>query len=444
MVVSAAEFDVKQAILIDGAFGPKETEQLACAVGHDFSQFDALREAVGELESREKRDELNPAGRVRLGVGLYLTGRFSEAALALKKGDGGALAQYFMAKTHFAMESFDDALKCYELSQKGGYNADACTLGKAETYRYLGDLEKSLAELDKLSGAVEQTAEYLYQRGATVATLGVNPNEAIALYERAVTADKSHSGALFGLAMETERRGNDEEALELYKRAAANFPTNVGLLINLGILYEDLEQYDQAVICYQRIIDSYPTNERARLFLKDARASSEMHFDEEAQRKRDRMGQILNLPVTDFELSVRSRNCLKSMGITNLGDLCRHTEQELLASKNFGETSLIEIREMLTLKGLKLGQLATDKHVPETIEVESLSPDEQAILLRPVTDLNLSVRARKCMTRLNLQSIAELVRKTPDELLECKNFGVTSLKEIREKLTLYNLKLRGE
>ena len=34
--------------------------------------------------------------------------------------------------------------------------------------------------------------------------------------------------------------------------------------------------------------------------------------------------------------------------------------------------------------------------------------------------------------------------KTGDDLLECKNFGVTSLNEVKEKLTQYNLKLRGE
>ena len=444
IATAATEFDVKQVILFDGSFGPKETEKLTHAVGHDCTQFDALREAVGVLESKERNDELSPAGRVRLGVGLCLIGRFSEAVTTLKKGDGGALAHFYQARALFAMESYEESLKSYELAQKAGYCADACTLGKAEAYRYMEHHGKSLAELDKLSGAVEQTAEYLYQRGATIASLGVDTNEAVALYERAVIADRTHSGSLFGLALESERRGNDEEALELYKRAAANFPTNVGLLINLGILYEDLGQYEQAVLCFQRVLDAYPNNEKARLFLKDARASNEMPFDEETQRKQDRVGQLLNLPVTDFELSVRSRNCLKSMNILTLGDLCRHTEQELLGSKNFGETSLIEIREMLTLKGLRLGQYAPEKHAPETIEVESLSPDEQAVLLRPVTDLHLSVRARKCMTRLNIQTIAELVRKTADELLECKNFGVTSLKEIREKLTAYGIKLRGE
>jgi DNA-directed RNA polymerase subunit alpha len=73
-----------------------------------------------------------------------------------------------------------------------------------------------------------------------------------------------------------------------------------------------------------------------------------------------------------------------------------------------------------------------------------LSVEEQALLNRPISELNLSVRARKCMVRLGLTSIGELVRKTGDDLLECKNFGVTSLNEVKEKLTQYNLKLRGE
>jgi DNA-directed RNA polymerase subunit alpha len=435
-------FDIKQVVLYNGTFGPREIDQILALTSRDFTQFEILKESVQELES--KPEELSPAAFVRLGVCQFLIGRFQIALKTLKKGDGGPLNQFFLAKTYFNLQEYDSALKNYDLAQAAGYHIDFCTLGRAEVYRYLNQNERSLSELDKLSGAIEQTPEYLYQRGATVAAIGINPNEAIALYERAILVDKNHPGALFGLAVENERRGNDDEALELYKRAVTHFPTNTGTLINLGVLYEDMGQYEQAMMCYQRVLDAYPTNTRAQLFLKDAKASSEMHYDEEAQRKRDRMTQVLSLSVSDFELSVRSRNCLKSMGINTLGELCQHSEQELLASKNFGETSLVEIREMLALKGLKLGQFATEKHAQDVVDVETLSPDEQAILLRPIGDLDLSVRARKCMSRLGIQTIGELVKHTADELLECKNFGVTSLKEIREKLTLQNIKLRGE
>jgi DNA-directed RNA polymerase subunit alpha len=62
----------------------------------------------------------------------------------------------------------------------------------------------------------------------------------------------------------------------------------------------------------------------------------------------------------------------------------------------------------------------------------------------PIAELHLSVRARKCMVRLGISTIGELVRRTGDDLLECKNFGVTSLNEVREKLTGMGLKLRGD
>ena len=99
---------------------------------------------------------------------------------------------------------------------------------------------------------------------------------------------------------------------------------------------------------------------------------------------------------------------------------------------------------MLSNKGLSIGQHATELAEEDTVDVANLSPDEQALMDRPISDLNLSVRARKCMTRLGLTTIGELVRKSMDDLLECKNFGVTSLNEVREKLTQANLKLRGE
>ena len=59
------------------------------------------------------------------------------------------------------------------------------------------------------------------------------------------------------------------------------------------------------------------------------------------------------------------------------------------------------------------------------------------MLNKPVSELNLSVRARKCMNRLGIATLGELVQRTADELLEAKNFGMTSLNEVREKLSAY-------
>src|SRR5205823_12486705 len=177
-------------------------------------------------------------------------------------------------------------------------------------------------------------------------------------------------------------------------------------------------------------------DERARLFLKDAEASIHQGYHPEEEHLTAQFHRVLEIPVTDFELSVRARNCLKKMNIKTLGDLTRINEQQLLSSKNFGETSLSEIQEMMASKGLRLGQSLEQgaqyeiRYRPQ----QQLSAEEQAVLNKPVGDLNLSVRARKCMNRLGINTLGELVQRTADELLEAKNFGMTSLNEVREKL----------
>jgi DNA-directed RNA polymerase subunit alpha len=437
-----ADFDLRQVVISNSMFGPAEIRQISQAVSADYNNFRSLRDATNELAQQTGR---SPAASARLGVCQYLVGRYTDAIQTLTNADGGALTHFYLGKAYLALDKYGEALTAFESAERAGYNRDDVALAKAEAMRYNGDAASSLKVLDNLSGAVEQTAEYLYQRSATVSALGGNQIEAIALLERAIDSDPGHPGVLFGLALQNDRAGNDDFARSLYERAARHFPTHVGTLINLGLLYEDIEHFERAKQCYQRILDVYPAHEKARLYFKDADASRDMYYDEEARRRQDRLSQILSVPVTDFELSVRSRNCLQKMGIMTLGDLTETTEQELLSSKNFGETSLVEIREMLSSKGLELGQFASTKWQEEpAFEPAVMSDDERALLDRPIADLNLSVRARKCMVRLGLTTIGELVRRTGDDLLECKNFGVTSLNEVREKLTAQNLKLRGD
>ncbi len=90
----------------------------------------------------------------------------------------------------FATGEYAEAIASYQAAKGAGYNADQCALAIGEAQRYMGDAAAALATLDALSGAIEQTAEYLYQRGATVAALGGNPTEVVALV-RAGGGDRS-------------------------------------------------------------------------------------------------------------------------------------------------------------------------------------------------------------------------------------------------------------
>ena len=257
--------------------------------------------------------------------------------------------------------------------------------------------------------------------------------------------DPHHSRALFNLAQENARHGNDDEAIRLYEQSLSRPPQHLGALLNLGLLYEDSENYSAAEFCFRRVLATDPNHARARLYLKDIEATADMYYDEDLAKEETRMQQLLSRPVTDFELTVRSRNCLEGIGVTTLGDLTQVTEMELLSGKNFGETSLVEIRELLTLHGLAIGEnINKEPELEPAIVVSDLSPEERAMVEKPVSDLNLSVRARKCMARLGITQMGDLVRRTPDELLSSKNFGVTSLNEIRKKLDELDLRLRND
>ena len=63
----------------------------------------------------------------------------------------------------------------------------------------------------------------------------------------------------------------------------------------------------------------------------------------------------LNMPLAELNLSVRAMNCLESEEINTVRDLVTRTEDQLLEVRNFGETTLTEVRGKLTELGLRLG-----------------------------------------------------------------------------------------
>ena len=60
------------------------------------------------------------------------------------------------------------------------------------------------------------------------------------------------------------------------------------------------------------------------------------------------------MSLSELELSVRSRKCMQRLGLVTIGDLCDQSEGALLECKNFGQTSLNEIKQKLANLGLKL------------------------------------------------------------------------------------------
>jgi DNA-directed RNA polymerase subunit alpha len=188
-------------------------------------------------------------------------------------------------------------------------------------------------------------------------------------------------------------------------------------------------------------------------------SAQSMVFDEDSERKEDRRNTILRTPISEFELSVRSRNCLSKMEIKTLGDLVRKSEAELLAYKNFGETSLQEIKDILAQKGLRLGmgsELPPAASMQEAeAELDALfggagEEDDEDELEEgqdprglPISAMRLTVRAQRSLEALELHTIGDVADRTEAELLANRNFGRTTLDEVVKKLASFGLQMKG-
>jgi DNA-directed RNA polymerase subunit alpha len=226
---------------------------------------------------------------------------------------------------------------------------------------------------------------------------------AIIELRKAVAADPNPQ-ALFRLAFNLDLAGEDDEALAMYERAVEHRPAPINALINLDVLYEDMGDVARAERCLRQVLETAPNHPRARLYMKDVQASREMVINDEVDRDRLKRNAMLDIPVTDFELSVRARTCLKKMNIRTLGDLLRTTEAELLAYKNFGESSLLEIKQMLASKGMRLGQGVEDAHRQATSPSPSaLARPSNSSTSRPSATSSATPRPNSWASRTSAQ-----------------------------------------
>ncbi|QDU33433.1 DNA-directed RNA polymerase subunit alpha [Poriferisphaera corsica] len=305
-----------------------------------------------------------------------------------------------------------------------------------------------MTDADATFGAAQAidsaTATKYYEQGLAAETECDRP-AAIKAYQAAYTANPDDANICFRLAYALDVTGEEDEALHLYEECIKADKPHLNALINLAILYEDRNELSKAERCIRQVLATSPNHPRASLYIKDIIASKAMIIDDEAEKRNEKHMVLLDTPVTDFELSVRTRNALRKMNIRTLGDLLKVTEAELRSFKNFGDASLEEIKAMLAQKGLRLGQ-SVEQHqqaVKEQVyEQLADSQGDNEMLSRPIADLNLSVRARKALALLNVSCIGDVVLRTEAELMGVKNFGMTSLLEIKEKLAEMGMGLR--
>ncbi|MBE6349710.1 MAG: DNA-directed RNA polymerase subunit alpha [Spirochaetaceae bacterium] len=82
---------------------------------------------------------------------------------------------------------------------------------------------------------------------------------------------------------------------------------------------------------------------------------SDIGHDGDLDEGDEKIRQLLNTPVDELELSVRSSNCLKNANIRTIGELTKKTEDDIAKTRNFGKKSLTEIKDKLHEWNLNLG-----------------------------------------------------------------------------------------
>ena len=83
-----------------------------------------------------------------------------------------------------------------------------------------------------------------------------------------------------------------------------------------------------------------------------------------------------------------------------------------------------------------------ETEVSTVVKKQEEEPD--TMLNMTIEELDLSVRSFNCLKRANINTVADLVSKTEDEMIKVRNLGRKSLEEVKLKLQAMNLSLANE
>jgi DNA-directed RNA polymerase subunit alpha len=413
---------------------PRSAQPLVATERPSLAQIRLLRR-VAEQDADEKRkllamyqdaNAIKEDQKVRRAVLAFALGFFSDAEEALTTNTE-AFAQAVMGLIHSELGDFAEARNSF------GNGAKALPEARFELARATLDANAP-DEADKLIAALPDGPEKEFLSGRLHELRG-NTESAINAYEAALEQNAEHVEAAFKLGVLLDRIGDDDMAVEYFLVCADVSPQYIPGVINLGILYDERGEPNAAIDCFRQALAYNARNRRALMLLRDAKASRTMYYDEREEREREKMEKIMRTPVNDFELSVRSRNCLAKMNIFTLGDLLSITEQEMLSYKNFGETSLKEVKEMLAMRGLRLGM---NRESDERL----LSKADQKILSESIEKLELSNRTQQMLENLGVTRIGDLVQYTDLDLYKAPGSGQSAVQELSTALGAFGTGLR--
>lgn len=355
------------------------------------------------------------------------------------------LAHSDLQEEHLAVERFETLYE--NLQEENEEFPEKVFLYYIEALLKLDQLEKAEEQLEEVEQDFDDSPDLLYLDGFLTELKG-DLEQAFQRYEEALELDSEHVRTLFRKAkllqihaesVEDSDQSPEELAKEIYEKIMNITPAHEGPILNLGVLYEDEGDFHRAKDCYKLILEDQPNHSVAEMYMEDAQASLNLSYNEERLRQQMQKSRLLNRNVSEFEFSQRIQTAFDQLRIETIGDLLQCTEQELLSCENFGKLSLKRLRNFLDSKGLSLARKGRKR---VTLKPSPPPEDTDDIMKKPVEEFDWSARSQRAMKRLSVFTVNDLVEKTEEELLDCQNFGETSLQEVKDTLNELGLSLK--
>ena len=89
----------------------------------------------------------------------------------------------------------------------------------------------------------------------------------------------------------------------------------------------------------------------------------------------------------------------------------------------------------------EISKVPEEKAAPEPVRLDSIGLQgiPVDVLMKPIEELELSVRAHNCLVHAGVKRVLDLVNLTDDDVLKIKNFGRKSLNEVKQSLEPFGL-----
>ncbi len=114
------------------------------------------------------------------------------------------------------------------------------------------------------------------------------------------------------------------------------------------------------------------------------------------------------------------------------------TDGSIKANDALSQASKILIEHLNLFSSISDAAIVTEDREEEATVDESIEED----YMIPIEDLNFSVRTYNCLKRANMNTVADMMARSREDMMKVRNLGKKSMEEVDEKLASIGLELR--